>query len=234
MGNWSASTLSSWMHGAVVAMLAVTLVGNAWSRDGNTGIRVADSPPRIWTSSDGKFKVQARLIEITAAEVRLETAQGKSIKVDVARLSAEDNQFIESARGQAGGEDNSHMAPGAAESGAAPVTPARFAAGVGLRPSVADLPTIPLESSHMVSMSSGKWQKPPSRPVKSFQRYSGRPLFGERTCRDRPSRQTGSLEYRSPGAAIRRRESVSGMEAGTGSATRHGDRPGDDVRGRLV
>ncbi len=169
MGNWSASTLSSWMHGAVVALLAVTLVGNAWSQDGNRGIRVADSPLRTWTSSDGKFTVQARLIEITAAEVRLETAQGKLIKVDVAKLSAEDNQFIESARSQAGGAENQSMAPGASESVGAPETPARFAAGVGLRPSVADLPTIPLESSHMVSMSSGKWQKPPSRPVKSFQ-----------------------------------------------------------------
>lgn len=169
MRHWSASTLSLWTRWAVRSMLAVALVGNAWSQEGRSGIRVVDSPLRTWTSSDGKFTVQARLVEITAAEVRLETAQGKPIKVDVARLSADDNHFIESARSQAGGVENPSMAPEGAESGGAPEAPVRFAAGVGLKPSVADLPTIRLESPHVVSMSSGKWQKPASRAVKSFQ-----------------------------------------------------------------
>jgi hypothetical protein len=169
MSNWSARTLAPGMHWTVRAILSVAIVGNAWSQDGDTGIRVVDSPLRTWTSSDGKFTVEARLIEIAAGGVRLETAERKSIKVDVARLSAQDHQFIESARSRAVGAEDSHLAPGAAESGAAPETPARFAEGVGLKPSMADVPASPLQSTHMVSMSSGKWQKPPSRPVKSFQ-----------------------------------------------------------------
>ena len=45
---------------------------------------------RKWTSSDGKFSVEAELVEAKNGNVRLKRRDGKDITVPVSRLSKED------------------------------------------------------------------------------------------------------------------------------------------------
>ena len=45
---------------------------------------------RKWTSSDGKFSVEAELVEAENGNVRLKRRDGKDITVPVSRLSKED------------------------------------------------------------------------------------------------------------------------------------------------
>ena len=63
---------------------ALTLLG---------GLLLVTAPPvsaRKWTSSDGKFSVEAELVEAKNGNVRLKRRDGKDITVPVSRLSKED------------------------------------------------------------------------------------------------------------------------------------------------
>jgi len=50
---------------------------------------------RKWTSSDGKFSVEAELVSVDAGKVKLKKANGTVATVPVDRLSAEDRQYLE-------------------------------------------------------------------------------------------------------------------------------------------
>lgn len=57
---------------------------------------VGDSPSgfRTWTSADGKFKIEAKLLSVIDNVAQLERADGKISKVPVDKLSEADQQFI--------------------------------------------------------------------------------------------------------------------------------------------
>ena len=55
---------------------------------------VASAEVREWTSSDGKFVIEAELVEAGEAEVTLKKADGKVIKVPVTKLSAADQEYL--------------------------------------------------------------------------------------------------------------------------------------------
>ena len=53
--------------------------------------------PRLWTSSDNMFKINATLISVTKTDVKLKRSDnGKEISVPIAKLSEADRTFIES------------------------------------------------------------------------------------------------------------------------------------------
>ncbi|MBW3596985.1 MAG: hypothetical protein KY475_06885 [Planctomycetes bacterium] len=55
----------------------------------------AERPPmRTWTSADGRFQVQARLIEHTGGAVTLERAGGQQIEVQMDQLSEADQHYL--------------------------------------------------------------------------------------------------------------------------------------------
>jgi len=49
---------------------------------------------RTWTSADGRFRTQATLIQADSDAVTLKTADGRTSKVPLARLSAADRQYV--------------------------------------------------------------------------------------------------------------------------------------------
>lgn len=54
----------------------------------------AFAEPRTWTSADGRFSIEARLIEATATSVRLQRASGAEVTVPVQSLSEADRAFV--------------------------------------------------------------------------------------------------------------------------------------------
>ena len=55
---------------------------------------VSSIEARTWTSSDGKFKITAELVEARTGAVTLKTADGRVISVPLNRLSQADREFI--------------------------------------------------------------------------------------------------------------------------------------------
>lgn len=66
-------------------MLVSLLAGVVAAADGND--------LRTWTSSDGKYQTEARLVEVKDDAVVLEKADGSQVTVPLARLSATDRKF---------------------------------------------------------------------------------------------------------------------------------------------
>jgi aspartyl protease family protein len=54
----------------------------------------AFAEPRTWTSADGRFSIEARLIEATATSVRLQRASGAEVTVPLQSLSEADRAFV--------------------------------------------------------------------------------------------------------------------------------------------
>ena len=53
-----------------------------------------DAAVRTWSSSDGKFKIRAVMVQANATHVQLKTEDGKLIAVPLKRLSSEDVEFV--------------------------------------------------------------------------------------------------------------------------------------------
>lgn|GEM_PF-5366208 len=60
--------------------------------------KVSDSPSRTWSTPDGKFKREGRLVEIFSDRVRLELPDGKTPVVETARLCDADLKFLDGER----------------------------------------------------------------------------------------------------------------------------------------
>lgn len=54
----------------------------------------AESSPRQWTSSDGKFTVEAELVEFAKGAVKLKKDNGNVITVPLQKLSLPDREFL--------------------------------------------------------------------------------------------------------------------------------------------
>jgi hypothetical protein len=80
----------------------------------------ADARP--WKDKSGKYTVEAELVEVVDGQVRLRRADGKIVKLDVAKLSAADQAFLQKAgNGAAGAVD---AAPSTAKSATSNSRPA--------------------------------------------------------------------------------------------------------------
>jgi hypothetical protein len=64
-------------------------------------LSVAESQARTWKSADGMFSVEAEFVDATASEVTLKKADGKVIRVPLAKLSADDQAFVASEKAKA-------------------------------------------------------------------------------------------------------------------------------------
>lgn len=71
----------------------------------DSAIPISGSANRTWTSSDGNFRQEGKLVEIDGDKIRLETPQGKRITAPLPKLSAADKKFVEAERKRVA-EDN--------------------------------------------------------------------------------------------------------------------------------
>jgi hypothetical protein len=55
---------------------------------------VAEEPLRTWTSADGKFTVEARLVSVEDDTVVLKRADGRMVKIALTKLSDADREFV--------------------------------------------------------------------------------------------------------------------------------------------
>jgi hypothetical protein len=65
------------------------------------GLLAATAPlasARKWTSNDGKYSVEAELVELADGRVRLKKAEGATVTVSLERLSEADRQFLATLR----------------------------------------------------------------------------------------------------------------------------------------
>lgn len=60
------------------------------------GVTAADLAAREWTSADGKFKIEAELVEVKDGEAFLKRPDGSFVAVRIEKLSDRDRKFIES------------------------------------------------------------------------------------------------------------------------------------------
>ena len=72
-------------HFIVICFLAVCF----WSTPGVNGAEI-----RTWTSKSGKFTVKAELLSFDQEVVSLRRTNGKTIKVPLAKLSEEDQEYV--------------------------------------------------------------------------------------------------------------------------------------------
>ena len=54
----------------------------------------AKQEARTWQSSDGKFKIKAKMLRVEGDKVRLEKANGKTLAVSIDQLSEADRSYI--------------------------------------------------------------------------------------------------------------------------------------------
>ncbi|WP_428306981.1 SHD1 domain-containing protein [Lacipirellula sp.] len=54
----------------------------------------ADEPFRTWTSSDGRFTLVARFIKEEKKRVVLATPEGKTVRIDLEKLSMDDRRYV--------------------------------------------------------------------------------------------------------------------------------------------
>lgn len=88
----------SWLDEARRCRSAARAVFSRGYLNFNLGFRVALLVPtlREWSSSDGKFKIEAELAGFAEDIVKLKKADGSVIKVSAARLSTTDRKYLES------------------------------------------------------------------------------------------------------------------------------------------
>jgi len=73
------------------------LVAIVWCNIGSGGWIMtswAQSPARLWTDSTGAFKINAALIEVQDNVAFLQTSDGKTLRIPIARLSQTDQDFL--------------------------------------------------------------------------------------------------------------------------------------------
>jgi len=68
--------------------------------------------PRTWTDATGRFSVQAELVDFRDGQVRLRTADGRVVSLDVRQLSDGDRQFLRDRSGAAPGPGETRIAVG--------------------------------------------------------------------------------------------------------------------------
>ena len=57
-------------------------------------VALASAEQRTWTSADGKFSVEAELLEINGPAVKIKTAAGKEISLPLTKLSQKDRDYV--------------------------------------------------------------------------------------------------------------------------------------------
>ena len=65
-----------------------------WLFVANSAFALQEDAEREWSDSTGKFKVQAMLVEVKDGAAFLRTNEGKTLRIPVDRLSAEDQVFL--------------------------------------------------------------------------------------------------------------------------------------------
>lgn len=111
-------------YGLVVNVAEVMATVESFAADGEletdrvfytptTEIRIVDSlnkkttaAIRIWKSADGKSEIEARMLRVEGDRVRLEKADGKTIAVEISKLSDDDRNYIDSGDSQESTSEN--------------------------------------------------------------------------------------------------------------------------------
>ncbi len=143
-----------------------------WGQAGSDAISVSDSPVRTWSSPDGKFKREGKLIEILGDRVRLEMADGKSTVAQAAKLSPADQTFIEAERKRM--EQSQEDSPFMDEEPATGTASSTTGEAVGLSkeldvlPDFASVALVDLESAVEASLNDSLWQPEAKKIVKRF------------------------------------------------------------------
>jgi hypothetical protein len=73
-------------------------------------VRPIGQPQRLWTDNTGKFRVEAKLVEIAPTHVRLLKDNGRHATVPMNRLSGVDRQFVERLAAQMKSDTNEKLA----------------------------------------------------------------------------------------------------------------------------
>jgi hypothetical protein len=73
-------------------------------------ISVTDSSQRTWSSPDGKFRQEGKLVEIDGDKIKLETPEGKRLTAALSKLSADDKKFVDSERDRLSSDNPFSMA----------------------------------------------------------------------------------------------------------------------------
>jgi len=108
----------SLLLGLLFATFAATLVAQ------EPAAEVAEEDLREWTDTTGQFQIDARFVDYAKNEVTLQLADGKTIKVPLARLSADDRAFIRAEmRRRRDAEKAAAENPAAGETPAEPADP---------------------------------------------------------------------------------------------------------------
>lgn len=55
---------------------------------------IAEPDSRLWTDNTGKYRTQARLVEIRSDAVRLQSDAGRGVVVSLERLSERDREYV--------------------------------------------------------------------------------------------------------------------------------------------
>lgn len=85
------SLVSWWVSSLAIWLLASVLLGLA-------PVSAARAEIRTWTSSDGRFSIEAELVEATETSVRLRKANGSEVTVPLQSLSEADRAFARGGR----------------------------------------------------------------------------------------------------------------------------------------
>ena len=72
------------------------LVVCVWVLCGSAVVWAQSDAEREWTDATGKFKVVGRLVEVKEGVAFIKNAEGKTLKVPVAKLSKKDQEFLDS------------------------------------------------------------------------------------------------------------------------------------------
>lgn len=138
-------------------------------QDEGDSLKVASSPLRTWSSPDGKFKREGKLVEILGDRVRLEMTDGKSTVAQAAKLSKADQEFIAAERKRM--EENADSPfmdeePGASAGGGA----SAFSSGreTDVQIDYGSVSVVDLDPTNSVTINPEDWGTAPRKSVKRF------------------------------------------------------------------
>lgn len=133
-------------------------------------VDVPGSPIRMWTSSDGKFSVEGRLIAVEGKNIRLESGQGKPIQVAMEKLSTSDQAFILEESSRAANEAENPFKEAGAMGATSPFKTDRAPnpANLNVDPEMLKVRTVELVTESSADPSAAHWQEQSRKPVQKF------------------------------------------------------------------
>jgi hypothetical protein len=159
----------------VVVLFSLSLSSGVFAQGEAESIKVSESPARTWSSPDGKFKREAKLIEILGDRIRLEMQDGKSTVAQASKLSSADQAFIATERARMkANSDSPFMDEDSEEEGSATGAnpsggdPASTGKEIDVVPEFATISVVDLETSASSDPDAAIWKQAESKPVKKF------------------------------------------------------------------